>query len=311
MLLADNERFLIKCDIDLQPYPKEAPPMHLKNCIPTLSRLIKSGDASYEINKGRSVVRLLDVQTLNNHYLLLIQYANMDASDPAFANVKTGVSRIAKKMLDEGIGVTCHIVIRNEPTNSAIPNTYTAVIEEIPGITRALLSQALTSWFKDSGFTYRKADGKTDLKCRPIVEVSFQASQTLEKTLSTGYLAGITATRKAVPNSLDQAGTIIVEEEILKISTKYKQGEKAVRAVKLAYDKLRGLNYTVMRISYRDSNRRAGSDNLKLNSDRSLKELATAQLANRERAILSFSISTCQTTVHKELSGKMVEFMLK
>lgn len=311
MLLGDNERFIIKCDFDLQPFPEGAPAMHLKNCMPTLSRLVKEDKASYEINKGRSAVRLLKVEEHTQHYLMLVQYANMDASDPAFANVKTGESRVAKKQLDEGLGVTCHIVIRKEPISEVFPNTYTAVIEEIPGITRALLAQALTSWFKEANFTFKKPDGKKDLICRPIVNIDFQASQTLEKTLSTGYLAGITAIRHVASNSMDEEGLVTIEEEILKITTKFKRGEQAVKAIKVAYDKLRGMNYSVMRISYRDSNKRTGTDSLKLDAERSLKELATAQLANRDKVILAVSIGVCQTTFHDELASKMVKFMIK
>ncbi|MBT1947825.1 hypothetical protein KKZ58_07920 [Enterobacter kobei] len=144
MLLGDNERFIIKCDVDLNPYPKEAPTMLLRNCVPTLFQLMKKKEAYYEINKGSSVIRLVEVKELSTHYRLLFQYANRDASDPAFANLKTGKSRIAKKDIDEGLGATLHMVIEKNAKSEYFPNTYTAVIEEVPGITRALLSQALT-----------------------------------------------------------------------------------------------------------------------------------------------------------------------
>lgn len=311
MLLGDNERFIIKCDVDLEPYPKEAPSMLLRNCLPTLFELIKQKEAFYEINKGRSVIRLVDIKETAYDYRLLFQYANRDASDPAFANLKTGETRIAKKKEDEGLGATLHMVIEKYAKNEYFPNTYTAVIEEVPGITRALLSQALTAFFKHCGFTFKKPDGKKDLICRPIVNIEFHASSTLEKTLSTGYLAGITATRKVTKNSLDEEGLISVDEEILKISTKVKRGEGAVKAVKRAYDKLRGMGYGSMRITYKDANRRTGSDSFNLSADRSLKELATAQLAQREKAILATNIEVCQKEMHQELLGKMVDFLIK
>lgn len=311
MLLGDNERFIIKCDLDLEPFPKDAPIMLLRNCIPTLRKLLKEGNAHYEINKGQSVIRLLNLDEQTTHYCLLFQYANREASDPAFANLKTGVSRIAKKAADEGLGATAHVLIEKTTRNEAFPYTYAAVIEEVPGITRALLSQALTFFFKDCGFTYQKPDGKNDLKCRPIVDLSFHASSTLEKTLATGYLSGIVASRKASKNALDEEGLIEVEEEILKISTKFKRGEKAVQAVKKAYDKLRGMGYGTMRITYKDANRRTGTDSFSLSPERSLKELATAQLAQRDKAILGTAINVCQDAQHSELVKKMLAFMIK
>ncbi|HCM9619080.1 TPA: hypothetical protein N5N89_001421 [Enterobacter cloacae subsp. cloacae] len=311
MLLGDNERFIIKCDVDLNPYPKEAPTMLLRNCVPTLFQLMKKKEAYYEINKGSSVIRLVEVKEVSTHYRLLFQYANRDASDPAFANLKTGKSRIAKKDIDEGLGATLHMVIEKNAKSEYFPNTYTAVIEEVPGITRALLSQALTAFFKHCGFTYKKPDGKKDLVCRPIVEIDFHASSTLEQTLSTGYLSGITAVKKVANNSLDKQGLIKVDEEILKISSKIKRGPGAVKAIKKAYDKLRGLGYGTMRITYKDANRRTGTDSFSLNTNRSLKELATAQLAQREKAILAKNIDVCQEEMHLELVGKMVKFLVK
>lgn len=311
MLLGDNERFIIKCDVDLEPFPKEAPSMLLRNCIPTLFDLKKKAEAFYEINKGRSVIRLVDVQETSSDYRLLFQYANRDASDPAFANLKTGESRIAKKDEDEGLGATLHMVIEKNAKNESFPNTYTAVIEEVPGITRSLLSQALTAFFKHCGFTFRKPDGKKDLVCRPIVSIDFHASSTLEKTLSTGFLSGITAVKKVAKNSLDEDGLIRIDEEILKISTKFRRGEGAVKAVKQAFDKLRGMGYGTMRITYKDANRRTGSDSFSLSTDRSLKELATAQLAQRDKAILATSIDVCQEEMHPELLGKMSNFLVK
>ncbi|MBT1949060.1 hypothetical protein KKZ58_14275 [Enterobacter kobei] len=168
-----------------------------------------------------------------------------------------------------------------------------------------------TAFFKHCGFTYKKPDGKKDLVCRPIVEIDFHASSTLEQTLSTGYLSGITAVKKVANNSLDKQGLIKVDEEILKISSKIKRGPGAVKAIKKAYDKLRGLGYGTMRITYKDANRRTGTDSFSLNTNRSLKELATAQLAQREKAILAKNIDVCQEEMHLELVGKMVKFLLK
>ena len=97
----------------------------------------------------------------------------------------------------------------------------------------------------------------------------------------------------------------------MKISTKFKRGEAAVKAVKQAYDKLRGMGYGTMRITYKDANRRTGTDSFNLNADRTLKELATAQLAQREKAILAENIDICQEIMHTELLGKMVNFLVK
>jgi hypothetical protein len=311
MLLGDNERYIIKCSFNLNKFPEDAPDMPLVACIPFLKSTFLKGDAVYEMNKGKSVVRILaldeDVDTLK----ILFQYANQDVSDPAFTNIKTGATRVEKKQNDEGLGATAHLIIKKKPENAAFPTQYHAVMEEIPGITRALISNALTAFLRDAGFSFQRADNKKDLKCRPIIGIEFLASTTLEKSLSTGYLCGLTAIRYKKETSLDDEGIIQIDEEILKLSTKAKRGEPALKAIKAAYDKLKGMNYTTLRISHKDEHKRVTNDNFTIGKDKSLKELATAQLAQRERAILGTSIDVCQTAFHPELLGKMLAFVVK
>ncbi|HHL2729186.1 TPA: hypothetical protein ACQ4J9_001813 [Yersinia enterocolitica] len=315
MLLGDNERYIIKCQVNLKRYPDDAPNMPLSTCVPHLKALFLRDEVVYETNKGSSVIRILALQDEASHLKLLFQYANKDASDPAFANLKTGATRIEKKQNDEGLGASAHLIISKTPTDPAFPNSYTAILEEIPGITRALVANALTSFLKETGFSFQrkdtKKDIKKDLKCRPIVEIEFLASTTLEKSLSTGYLCGLTAIRYIKENSLDDDGLVMVDEEILKLSTVFKRGEGAIKAIKVAYDTLRGRHYSTLRISHRDENKRVTTDNVTIDKDKSIEELATAQLAQRERTILATSIDVCQTTFHAELLEKMEAFMLK
>ncbi|PHZ28058.1 hypothetical protein CS533_07315 [Yersinia bercovieri] len=311
MLLGDNERYIIKCQVNLKRFPDEAPNMPLSTCVPHLRALFLKDEVVYETNKGSSVIRILALQDEPSHLKLLFQYANKDASDPAFANLKTGATRIEKKQNDEGLGASAHLIIRKTPTDPAFPNSYTAILEEIPGITRGLVANAMTAFLKETGFSYQRKDSKKDLKCRPIVEIEFLASTTLEKSLSTGYLCGLTAIRYKKENSLDDDGLVKVDEEILKLSTVFKRGEGAIKAIKVAYDKLRGMHYSTLRISHRDENKRVTTDNVSIDKERSIEELATAQLAQRERIILATSIDVCQTTFHAELLGKMEAFMLK
>lgn len=311
MLLGDNERFIIKCSVTLKRYPDDAPDMPLINCIPVLKKRFLSGEALYELNKGRSVIRLLALQDEGDYLKLLFQYVNKDASDPAFSNIKTGATRIERKQSDEGMGYSAHVLIKKTPADPHFPECYEAVIEEVPGITRALIAQALTAFMRDNNFSFIRQDGKKELKCRPIFEIDFLAATTLEQSLSTGYLCGLTATRRFKDNSLDDDGTVMIEEETLKLSTKIRRGDGAIQAIKAAYDKLRGRHYTTLRISYKDQNRRVSSDTVTIGKEMSLQELATAQLAQREKAILATTIAVCQTSLHAELLGKMQAFMIK
>ncbi|HAH0813527.1 TPA: hypothetical protein HHG28_001884 [Escherichia coli] len=311
MLLGDNERFMIKCQVTLKKYPNDAPDMPLVNCIPVLKNRYNKGEAVYELNKGRSVIRLLSIKDDENYLKLLFQYINKDASDPAFSNIKTGETRIEKKQNDEGMGYSAHVLIKKRSSDSSFQDCYEAILEEVPGITRGLLAQALTYFLRENNFSFIRSGGKKELKCRPIFDIDFLAATTLEQSLSTGYLCGLTATRRFKDNSLDDDGTVMVEEETLKLSTKIRRGEGAIKAIKSAYDKLRGRKYTMLRISYKDKNKRVSSDLVSIGKEMSLQELATAQLAQREKAVLASTIAVCQTAFHEELLAKMQNFMLK
>ncbi|EAA1522482.1 hypothetical protein ACK86U_003163 [Salmonella enterica] len=311
MLLGDNERFMIKCQVTLKRYPEDAPDMPLINCIPVLKNRFLSSEAVYELNKGRSVIRLLALQDDGEYLKLLFQYINKDASDPAFSNIKTGATRIEKKQNDEGMGYSAHLLIKKTPSDPHFPDSYEAVLEEVPGITRALLAQALTAFLRENNFSFIRKDGKKELKCRPIFEIDFLAATTLEQSLSTGYLCGLIATRRFKDSSLDDDGTVMIEEETLKLATKIRRGEGAIRAIKAAYDKLRGRKFTTLRISYKDKNKRVSSDIVTIGKEMSLQELATAQLAHRDKAVLATTIAVCQTSLHAELLGKMQAFMVK
>lgn len=311
MILGDNERFIIKCELDLIPFPKDAPKIPLKSCMPVLHRLIQNNTAFYNINNGKSTIRLLKVIENPLNYILLFQHANTEASDPAFAHTKTGKVRVAKKEADEGVGVTAHVIIAKEATNDEFPDIYPVVIEEVPGITKTMMSQALTYFFRQCGLTFQKEGSKNDLKCRGIARIEYLASSSLQETLSQGHLLGILATRKVAKNCLDEDGDFRIDEEYLKISTTYTRGQRAIQAIKHAHDALRGRGYSNMRITYKDKNKRTGSNNFSLTADQSVSELATARLAERVHVILGDTISICQEQPHEELLSKMQAIMLK
>ncbi|EPL0286353.1 hypothetical protein OMG55_003799 [Proteus mirabilis] len=319
MLLGDNERFVIKCVISINSYPADAPNIPLKECIPLLIREHKDSaesisgrkDMIYEMNKGRSGIRLLSIKEDNNYLFLLFQYANKDVSDPAFTNIKTGGRRVAKKQEGEGLGCTAHLIIKKEPNNKAFPNHYDAMLEEVPGITRAIIGQALNSFLSDNHFGFHRGNNKKELKCRPMFKIDFAAEKTLGKQLSTGKVCGLVAVRSYKQKYIDSNNKIKIEEQTLRLSTNIGIGNKALQYLKDICDTLRGMEYTTLRISHRDINRRTSTNFVSIDKALSLQDIAAAQLAERDKVILATPIEICQEKFHDELISKMVGYFNK
>lgn len=321
MLLGDNDRFVIKCEVSINSYPSDAPDIPLSKCIPILIRKYKdknkNNDTSdengliYEMNRGRSGIRLLSIKEDNDYLYLLFQYANKDVSDPAFTNIKKGTRRVARKEDGEGLGCTSHLIIRKKCKNNKFPNLYDAILEEIPGITRATIGQALNSFLTENNFGFHRKDNKKELKCRPIFKIDFTADKTLEKKLSSGKVCGLVAVRNYKQNFIDSENKIKIEEQTLRLSTNIGIGGKALHFLKDICDKLRGMEYTTLRISHRDTNKRTSTNFVSIDKALSLQDIAAAQMAERDKVILATPIEVCQTGFHDELINKMVSYLNK
>lgn len=308
MLLGDHERFVIKCSISISSYPSDAPDIPLLNCIPILLRSHKDGDMIYEMNKGKSGIRLLSIKENDDYLILLFQYANQDVSDPAFTNIKTGNTRVAKKEDGEGLGCTAHLIIKKSPKNKNFPNLYDAVLEEIPGITRSIIAQSLNSFLKDNHFSFNRGNNKKSLKCRPMFKIDFSAERTLGKKLSSGKVCGLVAVRSYNQKFIDSNNKIKIEEQTLRLSTNIGVGKKALQYLKEICDKLRGMEYSTLRISHKDTNKRTSTNFVSIEKDLSLQDLAAAQLAERDKIILATPIEVSQLQFHDELVSRMTKY---
>ncbi|MDE1489064.1 hypothetical protein KKI90_22855 [Xenorhabdus bovienii] len=313
MILGDNERFMLKCEVTINSHPKDAPNISLLSCIPILMQRFKENNVLYEVNNGRAGVAITGIEDDDEFVKFLFHYANKDASDPAFSDLKKGKTRVEKKKEGEGLSCTSHLIIKKTPRDKLLPNSYEAILEEVPSVTRTLLSNALTSLLNIDSFRFdrKRKNGGKNLKCRPIIIIDLLAASTLEQSLSIGYLCGLTAVRSYTQKTLDANGVISIDEEMIKMSCNARQGKGAMAAIKTAYDELRGRHYGTLRISLKDQNKRTTTENIKIDKAMTLAELAVAQLAKREKALLATPIATCQTSFHAELIEKMKKYMLK
>lgn len=317
MLLGDYDRYVVECEMELVRTPKDAPSMPVFDTMKAVKKLFSSKKAIYSIDNGKSTVRIVDMVINEDEgcTTILLQYANANASDPHFANKKTGVSRKANRDVDEAPAVTAHICIKHTPRDKNLfPDLYKVLVEEVPGLTKSLMASALT-WMIDesTNYTFTRNDGDKprEIKCRPIINISPYASKTLKESLSTGMLTGMTAVRYKNNKQLDDDGDINIVQESMVLSFKKTTGQKALDLVKKTSDIVRGMEYSDLKITRKDKNRRTHSDEIDVSYEKSIEDIADTIFAEKEKIILNKQIEVCEKNIHAQLAGKMKTLLLK
>lgn len=317
MLLGDFDRYIVECEMELSRAPKDSPSMPATDILKAVETLFKAKKAIYSISDGKSTVRIVDMlrNEEEGYTIILFQYANSNASDPHFANKITGVSRKANRAVDEAPAVTSHVCIRHTPRDKDLfPDLYKTLVEEVPGLTKSLIASALT-WmiFESTDYSFTRNDGKKprEIKCRPIVSISPYASRTLSESLATGTLLGMTAVRYKNNKKLDEDGEISITQETMVLSIKNSTGQKAVNLIKKASDLVRGMEYSDLKLTRKDRNKRVVSDEIDISYEKSIEDIADTIFAEKEKIFLSAKIEICETKIHTELAGKMVSSLLK
>ncbi|HII3257675.1 TPA: hypothetical protein ACY3ID_004435, partial [Citrobacter amalonaticus] len=293
MLLGDYDRYVVECEMELVRAPKDAPSMPVLDTLKAVKKLFISKKAIYSIENGKSTVRIVDmaINEDEGYTTILLQYANANASDPHFANKKTGVSRKANRDVDEAPAVTSHLCIKHTPRDKNLfPDLYKVLVEEVPGLTKSLMASALT-WMIDEStdYTFMRDEGKKprEIQCRPIINISPYASKTLKESLSTGMLTGMTAVRYKNNRQLDDDGDINIVQESMVLSFKKTTGQKALDLVKKTSDIVRGMEYSDLKITRKDKNRRTHSDEIDVSYEKSIEDIADTIFAEKEKIILS------------------------
>lgn len=317
MLLGDFDRYVVDCEMELVRTPKDAPTMPVFDVLKDIESMFKAGKATYKIAGGKSSVRIVDMDRNESegYTVILFQYANDNASDPHFANKVTGESRKADRAENEAPAVTAHLCINHVPRDLRLfPDLYKVIVEEVPGLTKSLISSTLT-WmiFESTDYSFTRKDGKKprEIKCRPLIKINPYASKTLRESLATGTLTSMTAVRYKNNRQLDDDGDISIIQETMVLSFKNTTGQKAINLVKKACDLVRGMQYSDLKLTRTDKNKRTHSDEIDVSYEKSVEDIADTIFSEKEKITLSNKIEMCEKKIHKQLAGKMKEILLK
>lgn len=316
IILNENERYLIECELTLTPFPDDAAGIITMDDLTTPLQQIKPSNV-YLRNNETSSFSIVKSKMVRDHYLfLLIQAANGRASDPAFSKLKTGESRTVHKELDEGVAVSVHLLIDTQPLDKKLyPNKYLAILEEIPGLTRGTVAEILTHFTKGLQFSFVRKETGNAIGCRPIFKLDFYASQTFEDSFKSGYLCSISATQSVRLQGMDVNGAEIIEEHKLVIKPKKTTKELALDTLVKASQVLKQKGYSKLKIVRSENSRKTSTDYEIPDSldgyDSALQDLSQATFAKKHRIRLATPISSCQNDFHRDLEKEMLLLLEK
>ena len=319
IILSDYERYIVECEVEVNSTPDDAPNIPMDEIIPFIKN-IKSTDVYLRNNETSSfsVVETKYLDDEERYFAILFQHANGRASDPAFAELKTGKSRTVRKQYGEGVAVSCHLIIDTQSFNKLHPNKYSAILEEVPGLTKGMIADILTYFLRENtNFSFlRKLENNKEISYRPILKIDYLASHSFAESFKTGYLCGITATRTSKDTSeLDEIGADVIREERLIIKTPKSVRNRALNIIAKVIPLARERGFSRLRIS-RYENKRKTTTSYDIPDDigsyeETVQSISEAQFAAREKINLSSQIETCQNCIHTELSSKMLKILEK
>lgn len=308
MLLLEYQRFALECSMILNKTPEDAPKIKLENILLPLKKYIDEKKAIHTTMGGRKTFIIREMHIDDHKIVFLMQYADMDATDPSFTNIGTGTTRTETKKEGEGISVSAHLVLSRSPQSVLRDVVHDAILEEVPGLSKTVLKAGLNAILHEcTALEFEHPESNRILKCRPLIGLDYNAGEKLEDLLKHGSVTGFVATRASAIDKLDEDGELFVSQERMEIRVKKSRGQKAIDMIKKARDAVQGREYTRLMIRYEGDDKRTKSLEVQTREQ----NIAEKFFAKNYKIDVEHKVEQCQDTIHIELVDKMVLLLNK
>lgn len=315
-MLRSRQRTILFLDLAMSPHPSDAPPLPLGDFIPHLEDRCKNDLSFQEIDKGRRVIRLLEIKQveLSDGELgvaLLFSLGDLDKADPGFTNLKTGAVRIPRRGKDEAGGLSVHALLRLKSTKPR-GHLYRMVYEDVSGFGRTLIQGFLRSEFKvianEQELTFKRDGSKERLKTRPLVEISGHASDKLKDSLRKGRLLHVELVNYLEKDfGFDEARyiSLVRRDMSLSVAKELPQGD-ALTFVQKMKEYAKKNNYESMRVRWREEN---SSKPNSAKVDTARQDAGEALFIKFQQVDLESSLPDISDKMSDELIGKMKDIL--
>jgi hypothetical protein len=222
MLLEKNSRYVKTFFLTLSPRHKAASTLRVvdKSGIPSLLSVVRAavrkGTAFRSLPNGDVIeVAATDHDAKRGVVTILFHRVRPNAPDPTYRKKnKAGLSvRKAQRDLDEDQSASAHLVISEK---SFSPNRYTAVLEEVPGLSIGSIMPIISLAMREHRYDFKDSKGEAS-SSYTIVKYAGKQSETMEGALKKGRLNLVTLVRPAPSSMVDTSGLFKPKDQRLEV----------------------------------------------------------------------------------------------
>ncbi|MCW9731943.1 hypothetical protein L5B97_00305 [Avibacterium sp. 20-15] len=308
ILIKENERYTYGCEVYVKSKNDEnfkIPMAEVVNIILKQYRLI-----TYKKNRGNLAYRLLKASLYKEQYLILFfQFSNLDGSDPAFANLTTGKSRIIRKNQGEGVACSAHFIIDLKSDSPQYPNRFNAILEDMQGLSRSAIRGYLNHVVRNLKIQDQQDKNKIH---QPKFDITFLAKNDFQTQLKEGKITSIIAFREEIRQSfsLDDEDTKIEYKEVHRLDFK----PPSMLSNPLHYlaniaQFSHNEGYGRLKITHEKEHRQQSADyQIKdsLNDEEVIQDISITPFIAKKKVQLDKPINVCDYKWHSELIRKML-----
>ncbi|OBY04484.1 hypothetical protein BAE36_25070 [Rhizobium leguminosarum bv. trifolii] len=226
MFLEKHSRYFRKFDFTFTPRHIHAPDLPLVNdkrkafSIADALQVHIKVEKALEVQANGDIVEIMEVEhrPQDGALALLLHRASPNAADPTYRKKarkdarKRFTVRQAVKEADEEQSVSANVVIALTKNAKGI---YQAALEEIPGISMAVVRRLISNALRDYPYNFQK--GKKQIETYASFKPVGVKSESMDNALKKGQVNFVTLSRPAKPKFVDADGLFQPEHEVLKL----------------------------------------------------------------------------------------------
>jgi hypothetical protein len=319
-MLDEDARYVFVNRLVLRSSLDEAPPVPLDELITPLQERFQKGMSFKLLELETKALRIVSFEYRKSvpALILLMQLADLNIADPAFANLQTGTMRTVAKGPNEGVAVSAHVVIGLTPeVEGKTPGSashYPMLIEEVPRLTRlqvsSLLRQELKKASKDAGFEYEIAP-RQKRALRVKSEVQGVPADLFNNELSDAVLRGVElVTYEKVGDGLDDEITLKERKRSLLLKpAEPASGSKIDAIYQFARKVARKEGYKSLRLLYERGDGRDRTAALDVQAEGATDHLANALTRCEYLNGFKPPLLQCAPELRKDFVARMLKLM--